>query len=63
MNKDSAIRYRKNKPAEKTYPFVVRQDLYQEIEHIAYSNGVSVAHFLREAAKRNIAAYKKAALV
>lgn len=59
----SSIRYRNNKPEEKTYPFVVRKDLYQEIENTAYANGVSVAHFLREAAKRNIAAYKKAALV
>lgn len=59
----STIRNRKNKTEEKVYPFVVRKDLYQEIEHTAYSNDVSVAHFIRESVKRNLAAYKKAALV
>ncbi len=59
----SAIRNRKNKPEEKVYPLVIRKDLYQELENIAYANDVSVAHFVREAVKRNLAAYKKAALV
>lgn len=61
MNK-TTIRNRKNKTDEKVYPFVVRKDLYQEIENIAYSNDISVAHFIRESVKRNLAAYKKAAL-
>ena len=63
MNNHSAIRNRKNKPEEKVYPFVVRKDLYQEIEHMAYANDVSVAHFIRESVKRNLAVYKKAALL
>jgi hypothetical protein len=63
MNNQSTIRNRKNKAEEKVYPFVVRKDLYEEIEYMAYSNDVSVAHFIRESVKRNLAAYKKAALV
>lgn len=63
MTNHSVIRNRKNKPEEKVFPFIIRKDLYQELESAANANDVSVAHFVRESVKRNLAAYKKAALV
>ena len=40
----------------------MRKDLFDEVESIAIANDVSIAHFVRESVKRNLAAYKKAAL-
>lgn len=64
MRNNTSIRNSKNtKTQDKVYPLVMRKDLYQELENTAYANDVSVAHFVREAVKRNLAIYKKVALV
>jgi hypothetical protein len=60
---NSAIRNRKDKQPEKNYLLIMRKDLFDEVESIAIANDVSIAHFVRESVKRNLAAYKKASLV
>lgn len=62
MTNHSTIRNRKNKPEEKVYPLVIRKELYQELQSTAYANDISVADFVRESVKRNLATYKKALL-
>lgn len=44
---------------EKVYPLVMRKDLYNEVEKVAYSNDITVAHFIRESVKLNLKEYKK----
>jgi hypothetical protein len=62
--RNTAIRSsRKTKMPEKKYLLTLRSDLWNEIETLALQNDVSVAHFLREAAKRNISVYKKCAVL
>ena len=60
---NSTIRNRKDKQPEKNYLLIMRKDLFDEVESTAIANDVSIAHFVREAVKRNLAAYKKASLV
>lgn len=56
---NSTIRNRKDKQPEKNYLLIMKKSLYDELENTAYTNDVSVAHFVRESVKRNLAAYKK----
>jgi hypothetical protein len=43
--------------------FVLHEELLNQIREVADANHVSVSHFLRESARRNIAAYKQATSV
>lgn len=59
--KSSVIRNRKSgKVQDKRVLFVLHDDLLQRIRAVAEANHISVSHFLREAARRNIKAYEKA---
>lgn len=49
----------KSKGKNKDYRLVMKKDLYDRLETVAYSNDVSVADFIRESVKRNITAYEK----
>ena len=59
MRTNAKIRNRRNPDEEKSYLFTARKDLWKDIEETAYSLDVSVAAFLREAARRNVIAYRK----
>lgn len=50
---------KKSEKDEKVYPLVMRKDLYKEVEEVAYSNDISVAHFIRESVKLNLKEYKR----
>ena len=60
MKTNHLIRSTKYNRKHKTrsYTFIARQDLWDDIERIADNANISIAHFLREAARRNVAAYK-----
>jgi hypothetical protein len=60
LRTNTKIRNRRNRNDEKSYLFTVRNDLWKEIEETAYSLDVSIASFLRESARRNVNAYRKA---
>lgn len=47
---------------DKRVLFVLHQELLDQIREIADANHVSVSQFLRESARRNIAAYRRAGL-
>ncbi len=58
-SKKVLVRNRRNKAEEKSYLFTAKNDLWRDIEQVAHEADVSIAHFLREAARRNVAAYRK----
>jgi hypothetical protein len=61
---NSAIRNRKSGNVQsKRLLFVLHEELLDQIREVANANHVSVGHFLRESARRNIAAYKQASSV
>lgn len=61
---NSAIRKRKSGNVQnKRLLFVLHEELLDQIREVANENHVSISHFLRESARRNIAAYKRAASV
>jgi hypothetical protein len=58
---DNAIRNRKTGLVQdKKVMFVLHQELLDQIREVADANHISVSHFLRESARRNIAEYKRA---
>lgn len=59
MRKQAVIRNRRNKKKEKGYLFVASRDVWKEIEDLTGSLDMSVAYFLRESVRRNLAAYRK----
>jgi hypothetical protein len=61
---NSIIRNRKRgQVQDKRVLFVLNDDLLNQIRDVAEANHISVSHFLREAARRNIRAYEKAAQI
>jgi hypothetical protein len=60
---NSVVRNRKaGLVQDKRVLFVVHQELLDQIREVADANHVSVSQFLRESARRNIAAYRKTGL-
>jgi hypothetical protein len=55
------VKRRGTRAQDKRILFVLHEDLLNQIRQVADENHVSVSHFLREAARRSISAYKKAA--
>ncbi len=53
------IRKSKPKTLKTRCLFILQQDLLDQIREVADENEISVSAFLRESARRNLAAYRK----
>lgn len=58
MNMNARVRNRKNR-SRSTFIFKCDDDLLNDIRNLSQKYRFSIAHFLRESALRNIAAYKR----
>ena len=63
MTNQSTIRKRKNKEKEKSYLYKEKESYWNIIEDTAYTNGMSIADFMRQSIRRNVVAYQKASSV
>ncbi len=53
-------RKRRDKSRDKAYLFTASREVWEDIEDLTKSLDMSVAYFLRESVRRNIALYRKA---
>lgn len=58
MNTNARIRNRRSH-SRSSFIFKCDDDLLNDIRHLSEKHRFSIAHFLRESALRNVAAYKR----
>ncbi len=60
MRTHSPVRNRRNVKDKKSYRLVAPADLWAEVQATADHFDLSLAHFIRESIRHNLAAYRKA---